>query len=118
MILVLDDYQSNAEMIAEVFSGEGHQVEVLCSAKGFVRKALKIRPDLVIMDIKLDGYDGRDLCNAMANDARLKAIPVVTVSAMLESELKDITYKPAMHYSKPFDILNLYKKAIFLIRDR
>ncbi|WP_025144268.1 PleD family two-component system response regulator [Pedobacter jeongneungensis] len=114
-ILILEDYYSNAEMIADLFSGEGHQVSILSSGEGFMQKALFFHPDLVIMDIKLDGYDGRDFCNAMAANAQLKSIPVVTISAILESELKDIPYHPAYHYSKPFDINKLYHDAMKII---
>ena len=39
------------------------------------------RPDLILMDIRMPGMNGFDACQALADDERTDAIPVVAVTA-------------------------------------
>ncbi|WP_316804319.1 PleD family two-component system response regulator [Pedobacter nototheniae] len=110
-ILVVEDYQSNADMVAQVLREDGYEVKVLYEDLDFFDIALSYKPDLVIMDIRLPNADGRDLCNLMAEHAELSFIPVILISAILEAQFDDIPSRAIRNFTKPFDI-NILSKSV------
>ncbi len=59
-ILVVDDYEENAETLAELLRFEGHEVEIANDGLKAVEMAEKFRPAVVVLDIgmpKLNGYE-------------------------------------------------------------
>ncbi len=43
-------------------------------------------PDLILLDIFLEGEDGRDICNRLKSNEQTKHIPVVLLSAHANSQ--------------------------------
>jgi two-component system, response regulator PdtaR len=79
-ILVVEDERITAEDIKAGLEFDGYQVPVICSSgEDAVQKAGKIQPDLVLMDIRLEGE--MDGIEAACEIRRLYDIPVIYLTA-------------------------------------
>lgn len=79
-VLVVDDSYPDLEHLKNTVSKAGCQVVTATSGDEAVAKAKSERPDLVLMDIVMDGLDGYGACRQIVNDDETRDIPVVFVS--------------------------------------
>ncbi len=68
-ILVVDDNEDGAEMLAEILGAKGHQTRVAYDAPAALRIAADFKPDVAFLDIGLPVMDGYELA------ARLRELP-------------------------------------------
>jgi CheY-like chemotaxis protein len=68
-ILVVDDNQDAAQLLAESLRHQGHETQVALDAFSALRVAGEFKPDLALLDIGLPGMDGYEL------GSRLRQIP-------------------------------------------
>ncbi len=59
-ILVVDDDRDNADLLAELFTMEGHAVEVAYSGDDAIAAFLRTKYDLAFMDVVMPGRNGVD----------------------------------------------------------
>lgn len=80
-ILIVDDEKDILELVRLSLEREGYQV--VCAESG--EKALELagtaKPDLVVLDLMLPGIDGLEVAKSIRNDARIKTIPILMLSA-------------------------------------
>lgn len=84
-ILVVEDDEDVAQMIAHFLRQEGYEVDVLYDgAEAWER----IHPEyaLIVLDVMLPGMDGFELCRRVREQAALKHIPILFLTARGEEE--------------------------------
>lgn len=103
-ILVVDDAPENIDILAGILQN-AYQVKIAINGE----KAWKIldggaKIDLVLLDINMPVMDGYTLCKMIKEDARLKEIPVIFITASHESddEVKGFELGAADFITKPF----------------
>ena len=72
-VLVADDLQDSADMLALLLRSMGHEVRAVYDGEQAVAAAAEFEPDVVLLDIgmpKLDGYDACRQIRARANGRR------------------------------------------------
>jgi len=114
-ILVLDDDLSNADAIRLVLEDCSFNVRSISLAEELSSAVQEFEPDLIVMDILLDKGDGRELCNALKTNQRTCHIPVLLITAMLETQAKRIFNLADDIIYKPFSYNKLYTKVASLI---
>ena len=78
-ILVVDDEENIRWLYQEELEDEGYKVTAAADGEEALRMVPEIKPDLVVMDIKMPGISGVDaLCKIKEYD---KNIPVILCSA-------------------------------------
>src|ERR1700761_5601322 len=82
-ILAVDDTANTLELIAAMLGTE-HRVLTAPDADAGLRLALQEEPDLILLDIRMPGVDGYQLCRLLKADPATKEIPVIFVTAMDE----------------------------------
>ena len=80
-ILICDDAQTDLVNLKEVLAGLGAVIITATNGLEAVEKARKELPDLVFLDIVMEGYDGYQACRDIKADPLTKGIPVVFVSS-------------------------------------
>lgn len=79
-ILAVDDTPLNLQLIKQIL---GEQYQLFFSIDG--EKALELisrnPPDLVLLDIRMPGLDGFEVCRRIKGDPSTKHIPVLFISA-------------------------------------
>lgn len=61
-VLVVEDEVELAAVVASYFEHEGYLVETAIDGPSAVEKARKSKPDLIVLDLMLPGFDGIEVC--------------------------------------------------------
>ena len=87
-ILVVEDEQDIADLIAFNLAHEGFKVVQADSGEDGLNKAKANNPDLIILDLMLPGMNGLDVCRVLKSDDETRSIPVI----MLTARNEDVIY--------------------------
>ncbi len=87
----------------------GLTVEQACSAKEALKLLERFRPDLILLDVMMPEIDGPTLLTLLRQDPRWGSIPVVFMSAKVQTqEVRQYLAKGAAGViPKPFDPMTL-----------
>lgn len=103
-ILIADDDADILDALRLLLEEKGYRVSV--SLRGeYVEELTKKGelPDLIVLDIMLGDKDGRLICRKLKNSERTKSIPVILVSAHLNSRKSSMEAKATSFLAKPFE---------------
>jgi CheY-like chemotaxis protein len=78
-VLLVDDEEHICTYYSEELSEEGHEVFTLLSGHKLLEKIDLLRPEVVVLDIRLVDYDGLELLQEIRN--RYHDLPVILCSA-------------------------------------
>lgn len=119
-ILIVDDDKDIRKLLEIIFKLSGYKsVFEAVNGKEGVEKAKKIKPDLIVMDVKMPGkLDGLEAVKLLKSDPETKESTVLMLSANGQTNEIEAGYKAgADDYSlKPFSPLELIKKAEVLMK--
>ena len=108
-VLVVDDDLGILE--AFKFMLESSDYEVMTVSRGDeVTEALSVfHPHVILLDLYLSGFDGRDIAEQIKSNDKTKAIPIVMISAHPSAgqTLKGTAIDDFL--PKPFDVSDLLK---------
>jgi twitching motility two-component system response regulator PilH len=79
-ILIVDDAQTDRELLARVVTGAGHQVLSAADGKEAITLAKTHKPGLIFLDVVMPAMDGFATCRALKKDPDTAGIPVVLVT--------------------------------------
>ena len=101
-ILVVDDTANTLELIATILGTE-HKVLTAGDGETAMKIALQEEPDLILLDIRMPGMDGYQLCKLLKADPVTREIPVIFVTAMDEEreEAKGLELGAIDYITKP-----------------
>jgi DNA-binding response OmpR family regulator len=87
-ILVVDDYIPAARAISQLLRLDGHTVVTAFSADNLVDSAASFRPDIVLLDISLDGAeDGLVAAQWLRNEPRLERTVLVALTGRCDEDM-------------------------------
>jgi CheY-like chemotaxis protein len=86
-LLLIEDDPALAEMYRIKLVAEGHRVEIATDGPEGLRAALARPRQLVLLDIRLPGFDGLELLSRLREDAGAGATPVIVLSNYGEPDL-------------------------------
>ena len=101
-ILVVDDEPDSRGMLRMYFEIRGFEVAEAEDGYQAVERALRLRPDLVVMDMAMPLVDGINSATAMRQHDELHAIPIVALTGFgdfyrpraLEAGCNEVVAKP------------------------
>lgn len=80
-ILNVDDFEAARYVKTRLLRNAGFAVLEASNGTDALEIAERLRPELVLLDVKLPDIDGRDVCRQMRAHAFMSTIPVVHTSA-------------------------------------
>ncbi len=92
-ILIVDDTPANIRVLVEVLSARGHQVRSATSGERALGTIRKKKPDLVLLDIRMPGMDGYEVCRELKAHPETENIPVIFLSMASEIEDKLVAFQ-------------------------
>jgi DNA-binding response OmpR family regulator len=81
LVLVAEDERDIRELIVFTLELEGFKVVEVPNGEEAVKKAKEIKPDLILMDVRMPKMTGYEACKALKAEEVTKNIPVVFLSA-------------------------------------
>ncbi|MCS6710935.1 response regulator transcription factor [Brachybacterium sp. EF45031] len=77
-VVVVEDEPAIARAIADRLEAEGWRVELAGDGPGGVETVQRVRPDLVVLDVMLPGFDGLEVCRRIQAE---DPVPVLMLTA-------------------------------------
>ena len=80
LVLLVDDCQDTRELYAEYLELSGFDVKEAEDGIVAIDEAVRMRPDVIVMDMSLPKMDGREAARQLRADERTRSIPLVMIS--------------------------------------
>lgn len=109
-ILIADDNPAIVDILQTVLESEGYDVDSTIEASN-IKNLIKRNPDLLLMDIRMPGHDGRKICRDLKNHADTKDIPVILISANKFIDMSPEEAGADCFIAKPFGMNELLSKV-------
>ncbi|MCX7192341.1 MAG: EAL domain-containing protein [Proteobacteria bacterium] len=103
-ILAVDDTSASLKLLADLLRSEGYQVRAAISGELALRAAKSNPPELVLLDIRMPGMDGYEVCRHLKADPATRDIPVIFLSAASEmgDKLQGFEVGAVDYVTKPY----------------
>ncbi|MEW6571395.1 MAG: HD domain-containing phosphohydrolase [Nitrospirota bacterium] len=117
-ILVVDDVQSNLELMEAIFAKEGYRVYTALEANTAIEIFNENPVDLAVLDVMMPGMNGFMLCNKLKDISKKRFFPIILLTALTDkrSKIRGIESGADDFISKPFDTLELVIKTKSLLK--
>jgi two-component system cell cycle response regulator len=111
-ILVADDSRTNLALISDSLKKLGHEVLPAKSGEEAIKIFANTRPDLVLLDVVMDGIDGFECAKKIRQISADDWIPIIFISASVDDESisKGINAGGDDYLTKPFSHMTLAAK--------
>ena len=103
-LLVVDDEQSICWGLSKLGESIGHEVAVASSAEEALEAVESVRPDLIVLDVRLPGMDGLSAIEQFRQ--RIGQVPIIVITAYgdLETAVEAVRTGAFEYIVKPFDL--------------
>lgn len=103
-ILCVDDDKDILELLIYSLSGAGFEVTTLSDPSEAVTYAVKLKPDLVLLDVMMPEMSGYEVCEALRKRPETADVPVIFLTALNQysDKLKALSLGAVDFVSKPF----------------
>lgn len=114
-MLVVEDERTIAESVATRLRAEGFTVEIAGDGPTAVDRFRTWRPDLVVLDVMLPGFDGLEVCRRIQGD---RPVPVLMLTARDDETdlLVGLAVGADDYLTKPFSMRELAARVHVLLR--
>jgi DNA-binding response OmpR family regulator len=104
-ILIIDDEPVQLCAIVTELTALGFETLIARDGTDGLVKAERGRPDLILLDILMPGWDGYETCRRLKASAATRAIPVIFLSALSDTAQKLAGFAAGCvdYITKPFD---------------
>ena len=110
-VLVVDDNADAAQMLATLLEAHGHQVSVEYDGTTGYARALRERPEVMLLDIGLPDIDGHELARRLRASPETAEATLVGLGGYGQSDDHDRPYEAGFvcHLVKPADLSELLR---------
>jgi signal transduction histidine kinase len=105
-ILAIDDDPANLKLLSHLLGEAGFDVRTVLDGDAGLRSALRLPPDLVLLDVKMPAVDGYTVCQQFKARRALADIPIIFVSAAEETmdKVKAFRVGAVDYIVRPFEV--------------
>lgn len=120
-ILIVDDNTQNLAFLSSLLKDEGYAVLPANDGELALASLEENKPDLILLDVKMPGIDGFEVCRRIKKDEQLSEIPLIflTVANNIEDKLEGFRLGAVDYITKPFhkeELLARIKTHLHLYR--
>ncbi len=111
IVLVVDDIESNRDMMCSLLEGAGFRTEKACNGLEAINNAISQCYDLILMDIKMPVLNGVEAVRKMRNMNETRKMTIVAVTASVSIQARRQLLREGFdgYVGKPFDANELFK---------
>jgi DNA-binding response OmpR family regulator len=119
-ILVVDDQPASVGLLLAYLQDRDIDLLVAQCGDDALRIAADGQPDLILMDVLMPGSDGFSVCKGLKANPRTAGIPVIFLSAAMETEdkLRGFAAGGADYITKPFSEQEVLARVFVQLGDR
>jgi DNA-binding response OmpR family regulator len=110
-IMIVDDDSAILEFMQLALVFAGYDVRVSTTGRELQKVAPEELPDLLLLDVRLQGEDGRAICKRLKANEQTKELPIVMLSAHVSERRLRADCPADDVLAKPFDLQTLIDKV-------
>ncbi len=105
-ILIVDDTPANLRLLSRMLAKRRYRVRPVRDGSLALAAAQAEHPDLILLDIRMPGMDGYEVCEYLKEDASTRDIPVIFISALdaTADKLRAFSAGGVDYVTKPFQV--------------
>ena len=117
-ILVVDDDHDIARYVEVNLTLEGYEVHLEHDGEGALATALRLQPDLILLDVMMPRLDGYEVCKRLRYDPRTAnaSIIMLTAKSLSAEKVLGLTAGADDYIAKPFDPPELVARVASALR--
>ncbi|NMC31390.1 MAG: response regulator [Veillonellaceae bacterium] len=102
-ILIVDDNEQNCELMRDVISSWGYEVDKVFQGMDALEYARSTPPHLILLDVMLPGMNGFEVCRELKRNPKTEYIPVIMLTALndVEDRIRGFKVGASSFISKP-----------------
>ncbi len=110
VVLIVDDQEQNVELLEAFLLPFGYKILTAASGEEALERLAGNSVDLLLLDVRMPGMDGYEVCRRIRADAAHRKLPIIMVTALQDAEDRRMGSEAGCDdfISKPID-----KKALF-----
>lgn len=84
-VLIVDDIQENIDILVTIMESENYKVATATNGHAALEIASDFHPDLVLLDVVMDGIDGFETCRQLKEKDFGNDVPVIFITVRKEA---------------------------------
>lgn len=119
-ILIVDDQPASIGLLIAYLQGRDIDLLVAQTGEDGLRIAAEGQPDLILLDVRMQGLDGFSVCRHLKASPSTRSIPVIFLSSAIETEdkLRGFAAGGADYITKPFSEQEVLARVYLQIGER
>jgi DNA-binding response OmpR family regulator len=117
-ILVVDDEEEIRGLLGSFLEGQGYQVILASDGNEALDLVETENVQVIILDIKLPGLNGIEVCKSLKAQEKTRSIPVIIITGFGDNKLLALDVGADDFVNKPFDMADLLIRVRSALRIR
>lgn len=117
-VLAADDELQMRDLLNLFLTRDGYDVLLASNGEDAIELAKKENPQIILLDIKMPGIDGIEVCRRLKADRKTQSIPIIVITALGDHKLEALEAGADDFLNKPIDMLELSTRVKSIIRIR
>lgn len=118
-ILIADDNKEFCNTLKDILEELEYDIHFAHDGKETLKRIYTVNPDLMILDLNIQGMSGHEICETVRQDQFFKNLPIIVMSGNTYEEItknKNIEANEIM--TKPFDMQEILNKIRTLVDEK
>ena len=113
VIMLVDDTPSDVYPLSDFLTDRGFDVRSASSGRAAIQAAGDDPPDIILLEVKMPGMDGYEVCERLKANKDLKSIPVLFIGVSDEpmDKAKGFDVGGVDHITKPFEFVEVLARV-------
>jgi sigma-B regulation protein RsbU (phosphoserine phosphatase) len=112
-ILIVDDTPANLRLLSQMLAEHGYRVRPVPDGALALAAAEAEPPDLILLDIRMPGMDGYQVCEQLKASEQTRDIPVIFISALdaTDDKVRAFAAGGVDYVTKPFQVAEVLARV-------
>ncbi|MFO0686722.1 MAG: response regulator [Sandaracinus sp.] len=113
VVLIAESDPLNLQLLREICEAAGHTVLTAMERAAALEAALARRPDIVLVDVSLEGERGLDVLRALKSDTSLSSIPVLLTAPSADADAGRLGIELGADdcLSRPYRVFEIHQRV-------
>lgn len=118
VILIIDDDLDNLNLLGDMLNSIGFTTHLIANSTEVLAAIAKLAPSLVIMDLKMEGFNGLTLTRKIRNSQSTKQLPIIMLTASPSQANRDLAFAAGVNqfFCKPVREQHLFNEIGQLLK--
>ena len=117
-VLIVDDEMPLRDLLGEFLEGEGYEVLLASAGDEGIALAEREIPHVILLDVKMPGIDGIEVCKRLKAEPKTQFIPVIMITGYVDNKMVAIESGADDFVNKPIDLVELAVRVRSILRIR